>query len=643
MPGLEIDVTARIAQATDALEQVSKSADRMASKLGSSFSILSAGVAGIVGAFSVDALKGKFDSLVSSMAALDDASEMTGVSVESLSSLLNTLRPSGASLETITDAAGKLARAMQEARDGTGKQAEAFKALGISVTDAKGNLRDTGDVMKDIADKFSTFEDGTNKVALAQAFFGKTGANLLPILKDLAQTQKVAASVSGEQAAEAERLEKAMAKMAVESDRLWTSLASRLVPALADLAERFNKAGEAGAGFISKVYNTLTKDNELGSAIEQKTKQLEDLKKRLAFDEAGQKTAFGVQRDQASIDSTRAQIVEQEKLLRVLQERKRLVDFGSEKNPFDEPAKKPAPNFTNETTKTGRVKADRISDGEREIEQLTRQILLTGELTEAQKLEVDIALGKYKDLTTAQKTQMRALAEELTQRKQSVEDEKEAKKILLQLEQDKTKGDEALAKEIEARGKLAEKYREIADPAEKFLRILGEINSLEGAENGLDPAEAANARSAIYKDWAKSIEGAGEKTKGTIDFAKDLGVTFESAFEKAIFGAGKFSDALKGLLQDIARIVLRKTLTEPLTASLLNMFKVGSASKGGNVTGDTGSDWSSGFASPTKAAHSIAIYQSNNFSGGADVTTLAAWSQQTQAATLKAVREQQKR
>ena len=128
MPGLEIDVTARIAQATDALEQVSKSADRMASKLGSSFSILSAGVAGIVGAFSVDALKGKFDSLVSSMAALDDASEMTGVSVESLSSLLNTLRPAGASLETITDAAGKLARAMQEARDGTGKQAESSQS-----------------------------------------------------------------------------------------------------------------------------------------------------------------------------------------------------------------------------------------------------------------------------------------------------------------------------------------------------------------------------------------------------------------------------------------------------------------------------------------------------------------------------------
>ncbi len=637
---MSIDVEARIAQATDALEQVSKSADRMASKLGSSFSILSAGVAGIVGAFSVDALKSKFDSLVSSMSALDDASEMTGVSVESLSSLLNTLKPSGASLETITDAAGKLARAMQDARDGTGKQAEAFKALGISVTDAKGNLRSVDDVMKEIADQFSTFEDGTNKVALAQAFFGKTGAQLLPILKDLAQTQKVAASVSGEQAAEAERLEKAMAKMAVESDRLWTSLASRLVPALADLAERFNKAGEAGAGFISKVYNTLTKDNELGSAIEQKTKQLEDLKKRLAFDEAGQKTAFGVQRDQASIDSTRAQIVEQEKLLRVLQERKRLVDFGSEKNPFDDPAKKPAPNFTNEPTKTGRVKADRISDGDREIEQLTRQILLTGELTEAQKLEVDIALGKYKDLTAAQTARMRGLAEELTQRKQSVEDEKEAKKVIAALEQDDDKKSAAREKEIEATGRLAEKYRELASPTEKYLRILAEIDELEGKENGLSSGDAASARAKTYKDWAKAAEDATDKSKATIDFAKDLGITFESAFEKAIFGAGKLSDALKGLLQDIARIVIRKTLLEPLTAGFMDLFK---------VPGNTGASQVSdavvpfGLTGAGKSAGSLVINQSMTFGSEVSGATLANWGQRIKSDTLNAVREQGKR
>jgi phage-related minor tail protein len=52
------------------------------------------------------------------------------------------------------------------------------------------------------------------------------------------------------------------------------------------------------------------------------------------------------------------------------------------------------------------------------------------------------------------------------------------------------------------------------------------------------------------------------------DAAKDLGMTFQSAFEDAIIDGKKFSDVLVSLLQDIERIILRTAITAPLAEAL---------------------------------------------------------------------------
>ena len=58
----------------------------------------------------------------------------------------------------------------------------AFKALGIDVRDASGNIRDTNAVFLDIADRFGRMQDGATKSALAMQVFGKSGAELIPLL-----------------------------------------------------------------------------------------------------------------------------------------------------------------------------------------------------------------------------------------------------------------------------------------------------------------------------------------------------------------------------------------------------------------------------------------------------------------------------
>lgn len=55
-----------------------------------------------------------------------------------------------------------------------------------------------------------------------------------------------------------------------------------------------------------------------------------------------------------------------------------------------------------------------------------------------------------------------------------------------------------------------------------------------------------------------------EKTKEAKSFAEEFGLSFSSAFEDAAVKGDKFSDVLKGLADDITRIIIRQQVTEPL-------------------------------------------------------------------------------
>ncbi len=70
---------------------------------------------------------------------------------------------------------------MLEAAKGDGP-AKVFNALGVSVTDANGRLREGNAVFADLADRFSRMEDGSTKTALAIQIFGESGADLIPLL-----------------------------------------------------------------------------------------------------------------------------------------------------------------------------------------------------------------------------------------------------------------------------------------------------------------------------------------------------------------------------------------------------------------------------------------------------------------------------
>ena len=71
-----------------------------------------------------------------------------------------------------------LARLAKEAANDN----EAFKKLGITVTDNEGRLKSTRQLLGEVSDKFQTMGGSTEKTALAQEIFGKSGADIIPVL-----------------------------------------------------------------------------------------------------------------------------------------------------------------------------------------------------------------------------------------------------------------------------------------------------------------------------------------------------------------------------------------------------------------------------------------------------------------------------
>lgn len=65
---------------------------------------------------------------------------------------------------------------------GSNPAGKALAALGISATDAAGQVKGVDEVMIAVADKFAAVQDGRAKTAIAMQLFGKSGAQLIPTL-----------------------------------------------------------------------------------------------------------------------------------------------------------------------------------------------------------------------------------------------------------------------------------------------------------------------------------------------------------------------------------------------------------------------------------------------------------------------------
>ena len=171
------------------------------------------------------------------IAALNDLSHTTGSSIEKLSALEDTALRTGNSFESVQTALVKFNAALKNA-DGKDTVSQALRAIGLSAEELK--RIDPADALVLTARALDKFADGGGKARLAQELFGKSIAEVAPLLADLAEKGLGVVSVTTEQAKAAKHYNDQLAEISKHALDAHRALMSNLLPSLTATAEAFN-------------------------------------------------------------------------------------------------------------------------------------------------------------------------------------------------------------------------------------------------------------------------------------------------------------------------------------------------------------------------------------------------------------------
>lgn len=192
---------------------------------------------------SVKLVKGLMDCSVAAAKNADSLitlSSQTGLSVERLQELQYASELVDVSIDQIADALKSMIGTMKDATSGTGDAAEAYKRLGVRVTDAQGNLRDSNEVFDEIIRRLSEVKNPTERAALAMKIFGEEAGRLNPLIEDggkkLKQLSKEAHDMgyvmSDETVSSLGALDDAMQRFDNTSEAVKNQMALALLPVL---------------------------------------------------------------------------------------------------------------------------------------------------------------------------------------------------------------------------------------------------------------------------------------------------------------------------------------------------------------------------------------------------------------------------
>lgn len=471
----------------------------------------------LTAAFSGAAITAGVKSIIDGADSLNKASQKYGVAVEQLSALGYAGKLADVSLEAIGQGLKKLSTNMLDTAAGTGEAKEAFKALGVDVKNADGSLKSSDTVLGEIADRFAGMEDGAGKTALAVKLFGRAGADLIPLLnqgsKGLAEmkdeAEKLGVIVGGDLARASEQFNDNLTRLGTVTEAFGISIANTVLPSLNQFVEQLIAGVKAAGGFWEAL--------KLFGTINPFKNNQENI--RAYSDELAaieRRLAYAI--PEAERKSLTASADGLKKRIAYLKDVAALeANAGAGRGRLDArdlgpPTLAKAPTLTND------------------------------EALKAAKKAAEEAAKAFREANEAIYEQALAAAEADAQ--------------------------------IE---KLRNGYVDMIEPAAKTMRELAKFEEIAPAL-GLSADQLERIRDAFqekidFEQYGKPLKDITEDIKEQKDLARDLGLTFQSAFEDAVITGKKFSDVLKGLAQDIARIILRKTVTEPLGNFVGDMLK----------------------------------------------------------------------
>lgn len=505
---LSIDLVAKIAEFEKDLKRATTATQQQTSLMAKSFGVVKAGVVGLASAFSVGFVVDFVRQAVNAVDALNDLKDATGASIENISALEDVAARTGTKFETVGTALVKFNAALKDAKPGSDAQL-ALEALNLNVAELK--RLDPAEALLRTAIALQGFADDGNKSRLSLELFGKSWREVAPLMKDLAEKGALVATITTAQAEEAEKFNKELFNMQKNVTDLSRTLSVDLITSMNGVLDKFREGKKEGRSFMEisgKNYADWVRDfwgikpaNTGGASG--------DFSAPFAGGGRGNVNPANVK---PSLPSSLGK-----------------TTTKAHKEGIDEASRALATYV--EGLQRNLEKNDQLTESEKALSYL-RSLGVTGEIPQVRELVLGLAL--------------------------EIDKEKELTEVLKLKREAATAAGDAINKSNEEYQALLARLL-AATPSARLASDRSDVRALT------DEFEAGRVSEALYLEAVTArLDLTGEKIDKTKTAAEELGLSFASAFEDAVVSGKELSVVLQGLAQDILRMALRKTVTEPL-------------------------------------------------------------------------------
>lgn len=551
---LSIDLVAKLANFERDMGVAARIAEKHANSMSKSLSgiknMMGGFGAGLAAYFSVDAFAGLIKSSAELQDQLGKMSEKTGVGVEELSKLQYAAKLSNVSTDQLQVGLIKLGKGMVDAATDSGEARNALAAMGISIRNNDGTLKSSSVALGEIADKFNGYQDGATKATLASKLFGKSvGPDLIPMLNGGSNGIKAAGDelerlggvINKSMVENATKFNDNMARLEVVGGAAGKAIANEVIPYINQLAAEFMVARKNGLGFMDMLSMTL-RSRDYAEQLKEINDEINMVNKAWAF-------PIGPSRDErlAALERQKKSIID----IQTLMMKDQLM--GPER-PKLEAKSAPLP-----------VDLDKLRKQKESIEEI-----VIGARNTIEKEQDKIAL----EMDTSLDSEMqKRLAADILKVTDAVRDRQEQIAKLMR------KGD------LDSKG------------AEEAQRRLNEIQ-LDGIERA---TQLNQAQTQLNYSWEY---GATKAIKSYVDEITNMAIQVEQMVGKAfkgledqmvsVFTTGKlnFTSMANSIISDMARIVIRQSITGPLANLFGSLFLSGGRAGGAAPVTDFSSAWS---------------------------------------------------
>lgn len=511
------------------------------------FSAVASSLNGVLGLAAGGGLVATIKSTIDLGDEMNDLSQKVGISVQNLATWTLAAHQSGTSIDSVAKGVKGLSQYMVANGD-------AMQKAGITAKDANGALIQ-------IADIFAAMPDGVEKTNLAVKLFGKAGMDMIPMLnlgsKGLGEASDKASEYGkrlAELAPKADKLNDQLAELALQSKVAGINMASMVAGPVTEWLEANNEALRI-AGSTTEVLRLFVANLDAMTS-EKPAEEIRRLTKALEeFREASDVGKFLQSPTGYLLGGREADLTKQITFLKFLQRQQVMSDaagLGDYRDARDL-------RLANSSTMS-------------RAEAMAKAAALAGPGGVGEKVGRVGTINDY--AMRVNEAVAGAISGSAVVKSRELADQIDAL--------DKLFFDAGLEAEVytSALAKLTGQTDKANQNASRLAELLGATPTakLEEARKDMEllaaSLEAGHISEEQFVEATQARLGTlGHAVKEVDNFARDMGLTFASAFEEAVIGGKNLSEVIQGLGKDIERIILRKTVTEPLGNSISDWIK----------------------------------------------------------------------